>query len=131
MNDIISLMQEKPHVDHTTLRAMLMKYVPDFKSLDGTFLCNFRRRAMKYVYDPNMELTTPDTWRLLRIGPVAAAEELDIDNPIIQMNFLEFLRKIIQESSQTWEVIRHLSHLKEICPGFEYRIKKDSHGRPE
>jgi hypothetical protein len=102
MNDIISLMGEKPHVEHTTLRAMLMKDVPDFKSLDGTFLCNFRRRAMKYVYDPNTELTTADARRLLRAGPVASAEELDIDNPIIQMNFRDVLRKIIQESSQTW-----------------------------
>ena len=102
MNDIISLMQEKPHVEHTTLRAMFMKYIPDFKSLDGTFLCNFRRQAMKYVYDPDTELTTADTRRLLRTGPVAAEEELDIDNPIIQMNFREVLRKIIQESSQTW-----------------------------
>jgi hypothetical protein len=68
---------------------------------------------------------------LLRTGPVAAEEELDIDNPIIQMHFREVLRKIIQKSSQTWEVIRYLSHLKEICPGFEYRIKKDSHGPPE
>jgi hypothetical protein len=39
---------------------------------------------------------------LLRTGPVAAEEDLDIDNPIIQMNFREVLRKIIQESSQTW-----------------------------
>ncbi len=57
---------------------------------------------MKYVYDPNTELTTADTQRLLRTGPVAAEEDLDIDNPIIQMNFREVLRKIIQESSQTW-----------------------------
>jgi hypothetical protein len=86
---------------------------------------------MKYVYDPDTELTTADTRRLLRTEPVAAEEELDIDNPIMQMNFREVLRKIIQESSQTWEVIRYLSHLKEICPAFEYPIKKDSHGRPE
>jgi hypothetical protein len=44
---------------------------------------------MKYVYDPNTELTTADTRRLLRTGAVAAEEELDIDNPIIQMNFQE------------------------------------------
>jgi hypothetical protein len=37
MKNIISLMQEKPHVEHTSLCAMLRKYIPDFKSLDVAF----------------------------------------------------------------------------------------------
>jgi hypothetical protein len=88
---------------------------------------------MEYVYDSNKTLTTgEDTHVLLSTGSAVADEELDVDDPIIQMNFREVLGKIIQESSQTWKVIWYLLHLREICPGFEYHIiKKYSQGQPE
>jgi hypothetical protein len=40
-----------------------------------------------------LQLTTADTRRLLRTGPVTAEEDLDIDNPIIQMNFREVFKE--------------------------------------
>ena len=53
------------------------------------------------------------------------------DNPMLKQNLTSLLRKVMQEDSSTWDALRFLDQMKESNPGFDYRVKKDSIGRPE
>jgi hypothetical protein len=132
MNDILSLLKAKPMLKADVLRPLLLKYVNVYKSIDAVFIRNFRCRAIHFItQNSGKELCMEDARRLISKNIVASDECMDLDDPIVHENFTEILRKVMQEDSGTWDALRYLDLIKGRHPGFDFRIKLDSHGRPE
>ena len=133
LNDIMSLLREKPMLKADVLRPLLSKYLPFYTATDSMYLVNFRRRAQHWiVHNGDKELTMEEA-RHLSSKRRWASEEflLEDDNPMLKQNLTALLRKIMQEDSCTWDALRFLDQLKESNPGFDYRVKYDHFGRPE
>ena len=133
LNDIMSLLREKPMLQSDVLRPLLAKYLPFYTATDSMFLVNFRLRAQHWlVNNGNKELTMEEARRLSSKRSLASEEfVLKEDNPMLKQNLTSLLRKVMQEDSSTWDALRFLNKMKEDNPGFDYRVKYDRFGRPE
>jgi hypothetical protein len=49
MKDILSTMQEKPHVPAKALRPMLLRYVSLHQGISTQYMSNFRRRMLLFL----------------------------------------------------------------------------------
>jgi hypothetical protein len=133
MNSILSLLREQPGLPNTILRPLLQKYLPHYKSMDPSFMRNFRIRALRFIiHNTSQELSLEDVNMIASTSrPVAAEEVINLDQPILLQNFTTLLRKCMQESSNTWIAVRYLDETKDLVPGFDYRIHKDPDGCPD
>jgi hypothetical protein len=133
LNDIMSLLREKPLLQSDVLRPLLAKYLPFYTATDSSFLSNFRRRAQHWlVHNGDKDLTMEEARHLSSKRSLASEEFLlKEDNPMLKQNLTSLLRKVMQEDSSTWDALRYLDELKESNPGFDYRVKYDHFGRPE
>ena len=133
LNDIMSLLREKPMLQSDVLRPLLAKYLPFYIATDSQFIVNFRLRAQHWlVNNGDKELTMEEARRLSSKRSVAAEEfVLNEDNPMLRQNLTSLLRKVMQEDSSTWDALRFLDQMKDSNPGFDYRVKYDKFGRPE
>jgi hypothetical protein len=129
LQDILSILRATPNTDYKLLRALLQKYVPFYLSLDGTYIRNFRLRALNYI-DNTHDLTMVEARALTSKVRSAADEFVTSDNPIFAKNFKVLLRKTMQEDGNTWEALKYLRTLKEEVAGFDFRIQYDPKGRP-
>jgi hypothetical protein len=127
LQDVLSILQEHPHLDHKVLRTLLQKYVPFYQSIDGTFIRNFRLRAMNYL-DNDHDLTMLEARALTCRSKSASDELVSYDNPMFAKNFKLLLKKTMQDDSTTWEAIAYLCTLQKEVVGFGYRVKYDSSG---
>jgi hypothetical protein len=130
LQDVISILREHPHLDHRVLRTLLQKFVPFYQSIDGTFIRNFRLRAMNYL-DNDHDLTMVEARALTSKSKSASDELVSFDNPMFAKNFKLLLQKTMQDDGTTWEAIAYLRTLTNEVVGFGYRVKYDSIGRPE
>jgi hypothetical protein len=133
VNDIMSLLREKPMLQSEVLRPLLAKYLPFYKATDVMFIANFRRGAHHWlVTNGDKDLTMEEVLRLSSKKSLASEEFLlNEDNPMQKQNLTALLRKVMQEDSSTWDALRFLDELKDENPGFDYRLKYDAFGRPE
>jgi hypothetical protein len=133
LNDIMSLLREKPMLQSDVLQPLLAKYLPFYAATDSMFIVNFRRRAQHWlVTNGDKELTMEEARHLSSKRRWASKEFLlKDDNSILQQNLTALLRKVMQEDSSTWDTFRFLDPTKEDNPGFDYRLKYDAFGRPE
>jgi hypothetical protein len=129
LQDVLSILREHPTLDHKVLRTLLQKYVPFYLALDGTYIRNFRLRALTFD-SANTELTMVDARALTSDSRSAADEFVTSDNPIFAKNFKGLLRKTMQEGGDTWIAMRYFKALKNEVPGFDFRFKYDVAGRP-
>jgi hypothetical protein len=129
LQDVLSILREHPTLDHKVLCSLLHKYVPFYQSLDGTYIQNFRLRALNYV-DNNHELTMVEARALTSKSRSLADKFVSSDNPIFAKNFKALLQKTVQEHGDTWEALKYLRTLKEEVPGFDFRIQYNPKGRP-
>jgi hypothetical protein len=132
MKDILSLLSQKPRVACQILRPMIESYLPQWKGVSAQYVNNFRRRVVLFLMkNPDFRHLTYDQASALSSKKLIAADEMTgLDDPFIQQNFTEMLRKIMSEDSGMWEGLRLMDDLKKNAPGFDYRIKKDSNGLP-
>ena len=132
MKDILSLLSQKPRVACQILRPMIESYLPQWKGVSAQYVNNFRRRVVLFLMkNPDFRHLTYDQAHALSSKKVIAADEMTgLDDPFIQQNFTEMLRKIMSEDSGTWEGLRLMDDLKVNAPGFDYRVKKDHNGMP-
>ncbi len=130
LNDIMSLLREKPMLQSDVLRPLLAKYLPFYTATDSMFLVNFRLRAQHWlVNNGNKELTMEEARRLSSKRSLASEEfVLKEDNPMLKQNLTSLLRKVMQEDSSTWDALCFLDKMKEVNPGFDYH---DRFGRPK
>jgi hypothetical protein len=132
LNDIMSLLREKPMLSSGVLRPLIAKYLPFYKATDAKFICNFRLRAQNWlVANGDKELTMEEARTLSSKRPYASDEFVLSDNPMQKQNLTSLLRKVMQEDSSTWDALRFLDKMKATNPGFDFRVKYDAHGRPE
>lgn len=132
MNDIMSLLREKPTLSSETLRPLLLKYLPTYYSIDAKFIGNFRKRAQYHlIQHGDRELCMNDVQRLSSRKPLASDELLLSDDPMLQHNMGNILRKILSNDASTWHARSFLNDLKKNSGGFDYRIKEDNNGAPE
>jgi hypothetical protein len=129
LQDVLSILREHPTLDHKVLRTLLQKYVPFYLALDGTYIRNFRLRALTFD-SGSTEITMVDARALTSHSRSAADEFVTSDNPIFAKNFKGLLQKTMQEGGDTWIAMRYFKALKEEVPGFDFRFKYDEDGRP-
>jgi hypothetical protein len=111
---------------------MVENYVPGWTAIPAQCIGNFRRRVLLFlIKNPNYEHLTYDQALNLSSKKTMSADEMtQLDDPFILQNFTTMLRKIMQEDSGTWEALGLMDQLKVTSPGFDYRIKKDTEGKP-
>lgn len=132
LSDIIGLLREKPNLKPDLLRPLLLKYIPYYKAIDAKFIRNFRQRAIHWIiHQSGRDFMMKDARHLSSNAVVAADEYVVREDPESTKVLTSLLRKVMQEDGSTWEAIRYLDELKIPNPGLDYRIKLDSHGRPE
>jgi hypothetical protein len=67
----------------------------------------------------------------LFLSPQTAADDIiDLDDETAGTNFTKLLRRVMQESSESWKVKKYLEDCKAQIPGFQYVIDCDDKGRP-
>ncbi len=88
LNDIMSLLWEKPMLWSDVLRPLLTKYLPFYKATDAMFLVNFRMRAQHWLLTNGVkELTMEEARNLSSKRPLASEEFLfNNDNPMQKQN---------------------------------------------
>ena len=129
LNDIMSLLREKPMLQSEVLRPLLTKYLPFYKATDSMFLVNFRIRAAHWLIENgSKDLTMEEARHISSKSPMASQEFLLTDDPMQKQNLTSLLRKVMQEDSSTWDALRFLDEMKGTNPGFDYRIKYDPFG---
>jgi hypothetical protein len=103
LNDIMSLLCEKPMLQSDVLRPLLAKYLPFYTATDSMFLVNFRLRAQHWlVNNGDKDLTMEEARHLSSKGYLASEEFLlKDDNPMLKQNLTALLRKAMQEDSST------------------------------
>ena len=133
LNDIMSLLREKPMLPADVLRPLLAKYLPFYTTTDSMFLVNFRLRAQHWlVNNGDKELTMEEARHLSSKKSLASQEfVLKEDDPMLRQNLTSLLRKVMQEDSSTGDALRFLDQMKESNRDFDYRVKYDRFGRPE
>jgi hypothetical protein len=133
LNDIMSLLREKPMLQSDVLQPLLAKYLPFYTATDLVFLVNFRLRAQHWLVNNGDKELNMEEARHLSSKRSWASEEflLKDDNPMLKQNRMALLRKVMQEDSSTWDALQFLEQMKESNPGFDHRIKYDYLGRPE
>ncbi len=84
LNDIMSLLQEKPMLQSDVLRPLLTKYLPFFyKATDAQFIANFRIWAQHWIVaNGDKEINRNEARFLASKRPFASEEFLLSDNPI-------------------------------------------------
>jgi hypothetical protein len=84
LNDIMSLLREKPMLQSDILRPLLTKYLPFYKATDAMFLANFRSRAQHWLLtNGDKDLTMEEARNLSSKRPLASEEFLfNDDNPM-------------------------------------------------
>ena len=121
LNDIMSLLREKPMLQSSVLRPLIAKYLPFYKATDAKFIDNFRLRAKNWlVANGDKELTMEEARCLSSKRPYASDEFVLNDNPMQKQNLTSLLRKVMQEDSSTWDALRFLDRMKETNPGFDF-----------
>jgi hypothetical protein len=77
VNDIMSLLREKPMLQSEALRTPLAKYLPFYKATDAMFIANFCRRAHHWlVSNGDKELTMEEVLCLSSKKSLASEEFL-------------------------------------------------------
>jgi hypothetical protein len=107
LNDIMSLLHEKPMLHSDVLWPLLAKYLPFYTATDSMFLINFRLRAQHWlVNNGDKELNMEEARHLSSKHPWALEEFLLKDNnPMLKQNNPDLLRKVMQEDSSTWDAL--------------------------
>jgi hypothetical protein len=132
LNDVMTLLRQKPNLQAEILRPLLSKYLPHYEASDAMFLVNFRARAFHWnMVHGEKDLTFEAARQLSSKRAMASDEFLLNDNPMQKQNFTDLLRKVMQEDGTTWDALRFLDTMKENNPGFDYRINYNQEGRPE
>jgi hypothetical protein len=85
LNDIMSLLREKPMLQSDVLRPLLAKYLPFYAATDSMFVVNFRLRAQHwFVTNGNKELTMAEAGHLSSKRKWASEKFLlKHDNPML------------------------------------------------
>jgi hypothetical protein len=131
----LDLLRLHPTTETRILRPYLVRALPNWHALDSAYVANFRKRAIKHwsVHghsdDEPSHLTMTEA-ELLVSAPSAADDIIDLDDVTVRTNYEHLLRRVMQESSETWKVKKYLEDCSAQTPGFKFVIDCDEEGRP-
>jgi hypothetical protein len=87
LNDIMSLLREKPMLSLGVLRPLIAKNLPFYKATDAKFICNLWLRAQNgLVANGDKELTMEEARTLSSKRPYASDKFVLSDNPMQKQN---------------------------------------------
>ena len=112
MRQVICLLRDS-YLDNRALRGYLQKSVHSFTDLTDQWLRNFRKKVLKYVIDPNLEFGKNDLPYLQHERTNLANESIVLDSDTKQVNFCNFLRQVLQDAGEGWNVVKLLDKTKE------------------
>jgi hypothetical protein len=122
LNDIMSLLQEKPMLKLDVLRPLLAKYLPFYKATtNAQFIAKFWIQAQQWlIADGNKEVTMEKAQSISSKMPFTSEEFLLSDDPMQKQNLTSLLRKVMQEDSSTWDALHFLYQMKATNPAFDF-----------
>ena len=131
----LDLLRLHPNTETRIIRPYLVRALPNWHALDAHFVSNFRKRAIKHwIVHGHLEdeetFVTMSEAELLVAAPSAADDHIDLDDESVRINYEKLLRRVMQESSETWKVKKYLEDCKATTAGFQYVIDCDDEGRP-
>jgi hypothetical protein len=136
LKTVLDLLRQHPNTKARVLRPYLIKALPTWHLLDSHYyVSNFRRRAVKYwiihgsFEDEDPDLTMTDTGSLLSPQKAVDNNRIDLDDESVWTNYEKLLRRVMQESSETWKVKKYLEDCKAKTPGFQYVIDCNDEGK--
>ena len=130
---VLDLVHRKPRIGTTEIRPYLEEVIPHYIGVTGQVVSNFLTRARKWlcVNGPPTNIRSVDVEELTSKKPTTAADEtIDSDDDIILHNFTEMMKRIMSEDGNTWTALQLCEETKAKVPGFDYRIRRDSTGKP-
>jgi hypothetical protein len=134
VQDIVSMLRQRPTLSCSDLRPFLQKYIPLYQAANAQFIINFRHRALKFILESPFDAvpTAAEAAQMGSLTRVAADEISRGDNAFYAKNLAVVLQKVMQEDSSYWDAHRFLRELQVINPYVRYRVKYDErNGRPE
>jgi hypothetical protein len=116
----LGLLRQHPNTEARVLRPYLVKALPYWHPLDSHYASNFRKRAVKYwtihgsLEAEESDLTMAEAESFL--SPQTAADNIiDLDDKTARTNFTKLLRRVMQESSESWKV-KNISRTARLKP---------------
>jgi hypothetical protein len=109
LKSALDLLRLHPNTETRILRPYLVRALPNWHAFDSAYVANFRKRAIKhwsihgYSDEDPSDLTRIEA-ELLVSSPSAADDIIDLDDVTVRTNYQTLLRRVMQESSDTWKV---------------------------
>jgi hypothetical protein len=135
LKSALDLLRLHPNTETRILRPYLVRALPNWHALDSAYVANFRKRAIKHWSlhghsdDEHSDFTMTEAESLVS-APSAADDIIDLDDVTVRTNYEKLLRRVMQESSETWKVKKYLDDCRAQTPGFQFVIDCDEEGRP-
>jgi hypothetical protein len=135
LKSTLDLLRLHPNTETRILRPYLVRALPNWHALASAYVANCRKRAIKHwsLYghsDDEPSYLTMTEAELLVSAPSAADDIIDLDDVTVRTNYEKLLRRVMQESSETWKVKKYLEDCRAQTPGFKFVIDCDEEGRP-
>ena len=83
----ITMMMRYSHLDNRCLRSFLTHHVHYFTTISDQWLRNFRRKVLKYLIDPSLDITANDLPKLNCLTGGAAEEDIVLDSELKKQKF--------------------------------------------
>ena len=132
LTTVMELLRHNPNTGSNYIRPFLTKALPTWHSFDCYFISNFRKRAVQYWArndnNPDHHISMQEAEQLTSSS--TADKTLDWDDPVISNNYIQLLRRVMQETSAPWKVRKYLEQAALNTPGFSYRILTNEEGKP-
>ena len=135
VNDVVSILQDRPLFPMEMLWPLLTKYLPFYHSISLQFAANFCWRMQLWIIqNRNRSVLRDDVNYLSQRRKIAAAnEELVDDSAFCQQNLTNLLRNAMQHAKDagTWHAHAFLEKLCAEDPGFDFCIHRDQDHNPD
>ena len=144
---LLNMMRYNPNVDAITIRNVLKEKLPASVPVEAPLIANVRERLKKMLAqqgradDENRkmmaQLTTEEAAKLMDDATADAAGNkfcgLDLDNPeyvgVATDKLRVLLREALNQGKEMDQILSLLQRTKEVDPGFDYRVARDSYGK--
>ena len=133
---VVMLLRRTPHADNKVLRAVIRDVVPAHICLDCKYLARVRRAVFRYNLQPEQDLGSDELNVISSILNNKRTPNAVLDysefyaDPIMKNNYTEILRKVMQESGETWDALKYLEDVAAKTSGFVFRVRRNPEGRP-
>ena len=134
LNDVVSLLRDRPLLPTDMLRPLLQKYLPFYSCTNAQFIGNFCWRVQLWIIkNGDKNLLSEDINFISKRSNVGAADEELVNNSAFcRQNLTKLLRNAMQHAKDagTWDAHAFLENLRETEPGFDFCLHRDENNNP-